>query len=142
MASMYCKVDYVNETIFVNKPFMKAAGIVGSKEYEELLAVRHDNPTFTVELRTITKNGGKQTHHGLDYAKMEEHIRRTHPDDEQHMALFEDVKYRASFSKGSYAIVKKWFLERYGKELEIPSVDEEVEDASVADNIVPMNGMN
>lgn len=140
MASMYCVADYVHETIFVNKPFLKAASVPGSKEYEELLILRRDNPTYPVQLRTITRNTGKQTHRGLTYDKMEAHIKRNHPNESERLAALEEVKYRADFNKrGAYAIVKKWFLEQYGSELSIEELKEAEEPAS---NVVPMTSRN
>lgn len=140
MASMYCVADYVQETIFVNKPFLKAASVPGSKEYEELLTLRRDNPTYPVQLRTITRNSGKQTHRGLTYDKMEAHIKRNHPGEQERLKALEEVKYRADFNKrGAYALVKKWFLENYGSEL---SLDELNEANETPDNVVPMAGRN
>lgn len=143
MAAMYCVADYVQKIIFINKPFATAAKVIGSKEYEELLTLRRDYPDYKVELRTITKNPHKQSHHGLTYEKMAEHITRSYKADKaQRLEELEDMKYRAGFQKGSYAIVKKWFLEKYGKDLEIKHADLAEEPADTTDNVIPMTAQN
>lgn len=67
-------INYIENTIEVTKKFVKAAGVLNSPEYNELLAIRHDNPGFQIVIREIKKKVGKKTYKNLTIAKMCEYI--------------------------------------------------------------------
>ena len=54
-------INYIENTIEVTKKFVKAAGVLNSTEYNELLAIRRDYPTFPIVVREIKKKAGKKT---------------------------------------------------------------------------------
>jgi hypothetical protein len=63
------EINYIENTIVVTKSFLKKAGTIGSKEYNELAKVRRDFPDFRIQQREITKKQGKKTYgnHGFKF---------------------------------------------------------------------------
>lgn len=105
------EIHHEDMTIVLTKKFSQAAGQRGSDEYEELLGIKADFPTYTVCLREIKKAAGKQTYRNLTYEAMETIIKENAP---QYLADFEDVKGKApAQGNGAYTFVKKWFLDNF-----------------------------
>ena len=67
-------INYIENTIEVTKKFVKAAGVLNSTEYNELLAIRRDYPTFPIVVREIKKKAGKKTYKNLTFEKMRKYI--------------------------------------------------------------------
>ena len=57
-----CRINPITRTITISKPFAKAAGKVGTAEYDELMRAMKDHPDYAVELRSIKKKEGKKTY--------------------------------------------------------------------------------
>ncbi len=113
------EVKFADQKIIVTKKFAKAAGVVGSAEYTELAKVRHDFPDFAVELREIKKKEGKRAYGKLTYKAMIDFILEKEGIDAYIViAEMENIKKlcRVLKSKGEYATVKSWFLDRYKDE--------------------------
>lgn len=68
------EINYIENTIVVTKSFLKKAGTIGSKEYNELAKVRRDFPDFRIQQREITKKQGKKIYGKLTYKIMGEFI--------------------------------------------------------------------
>ena len=108
------EINYIENTIIVTKSFLKKAGTIGSKEYNELAQVRRDYPDFTVKQREITKKQGKKTYGKLTYKVMAEFIEAQEEEKAPAiLAEFERVQQLSKIQAGSYAFVKTWFLNRY-----------------------------
>ena len=69
-----CNINYITNTIELTKKFAKAAGVLNSPEYNELLAIRRDYPTLPIVIREIKRKAGKKTYKNLTIAKMREYI--------------------------------------------------------------------
>ena len=112
-----CRINPITRTITISKPFAKAAGKVGTAEYDELMRAMKDHPDYAVELRSIKKKEGKKTYHNLTYNNnMREYIKGIEADEERQgniLATLEETIAKSKFRAGSYAFVKNWFLTTY-----------------------------
>ena len=119
-------IDYSQKQIVVSKSFLKEAGIIGSTAYSKLARVRKDFPDYQIEQRTIAKKKGKQSYGELTYKTMAEHIEAKEEENAPIvLAQFERIKKLSKCHSGSYAFVKKWFLERYKEDFEQETNSEE-----------------
>ena len=112
-------IDPVKMTVTVDKDFLKKAGQFGTPEFFEALDMRKDGLTI-VEYK-IKKNPDKQTYADLTYDKMKSTIEGYWTDDKvrkEKLEEFEYIKKWAKTQNGSYAKVKNWFKENYGKHYE------------------------
>ena len=108
------EINYVENTIIVTQKFLKEAGIIGSPAYNDLARVRNDLPDFKIVPREIAKKPGKKTYGKLTYKVMAEFIEAQEGENTPAVkAEFERVQELSKIQNGSYAFVKKWFLERY-----------------------------
>ena len=110
-----CKVDFENKQIVATKSFLKAAGIIGSPEYNELVSVRRDFGDYPVVQREITKKQGKKAYGNLTYKVMHEFIEAQEDEAVAPFVLteFQRIQDLSKAYNASYAFVRKWFLNRY-----------------------------
>ena len=111
------EINHITETIIITKKFFKAAGILNSPEYKQLMDIRRDNPTYKVELREIKKKADKKTYRNLTYENMKTFIAAKESNEEERtkrLAELETVKELSKVQAGPYAYVKTWFLGLYG----------------------------
>ena len=111
-------IDQLNSTIILTKRFYKAASVLNSPEYKELMQARRDNPDFTIVLREIKKKEGKKSYRNLTYGNMRTFIENYETDDgvrADRIKEFEKVKDLSKVQSGPYAYVKTWFLKMYGE---------------------------
>ena len=111
------KINEKKNTIEITKTFAQKASRVGSPEYYELLKVRQENPSCTVEVKQ-TKS--KDSFKGLTYEYMKKYI-LAHDDEEGSiMAIFHEM--RGTIVEGddelqaeslTYGEIKMWFLDTY-----------------------------
>lgn len=108
------EIDFINSKIILTKKFYKAAGTLNSNEYHILVQLRHDNPTFAVELREIKKKEGKHSYRNLTYKNMRNYIVASEGEQSKSLKQFDDVLKLSKIQAGPYAYVKTWFLKQYG----------------------------
>lgn len=106
-------IDHVNEEIIVIKSFAKAAGIVGSPDYKEMLALQHEMPEYKIVVRAISRNTKKQTYGKLTLERMEAHIIAKEGKDSETLTAYKRELELAKIHRSPYNHMKKWFLERY-----------------------------
>ena len=120
-------INATQKVIIITKKFEKAANCIGSKEYNELVRLMNDFPTFEIRVKEIEKNNKKKTYNGLTIGEMKRFVETQ---SEEEAILFERVVAIAKHKKGAYAITKKWFLnkykEAYEKEIEALKIEEEL----------------
>ena len=105
------KFHYAENTIVVNKSFLKKASTIGSAEYNELARVRRDYPDFMIIEREIDKKPGKKAYGKLNYKKMEEFIETQEEENAPAvLAEFEHVK-QFSKSKNNPYYGNRWSIE-------------------------------
>ena len=120
-----CRINPITRTITISKPFAKAAGKVGTAEYDELMRAMKDHPDYAVELRSIKKKEGKKSYRNLTYDNMREYISNIIDDEKScaaAIAAFEKIKAISKVQAGAYAYVKNWFLNTYPDYKEIEMV--------------------
>ena len=110
-------IDFITATIIITKKFYKAASILNSPEYKEMMQLRRENPTFTIVLREIKKKEGKKSYRNLTYKNMQTFIENYETDNDMRadrLKEYEAVKALSKVQSGPYAYVKNWFLKQYG----------------------------
>lgn len=107
------KVDFISGKIFVKRSFVKAASIINSNEYREVIQLRRDFPNFTFETWEIKKKEGKKTYRNLTYANMSAYISALEGENSPSLGELERMKKLAKVQPGQYGYVKKWFLAKY-----------------------------
>ena len=109
--------NYEKNIIEMTKTESKAAGKVGTAEYEMLKELRSENPTFRIVIKASKSRDNMK---GLDTAYMERYI-KAH-DDEDHSTLKEFYSLRGLDENGEkidfapvapYGTLKQWFLTYY-----------------------------
>lgn len=122
-------INAATKEIIITKKFEKAANVINSNEYKDLVTLMKDFPDFKIKVREIKKNTNKKTYNGLTIDEMKRFISTR---SQEESALFEKVVEIAKHRKGTYAITKKWFLnkykEAYDKELEALKLEMEIND--------------
>ena len=108
------KIDYLKSTIIVSKKFLKAASVCDSKEYNTMIQLRKDFPTFTFEEKQITQKKGKQSYKNLTFEKMREHIIVCQ--DGNRLKQFDYLMEFYKTHRNRYAKIKSWYLEQYKDE--------------------------
>lgn len=120
-------INAAKKEIIITKKFEKEANVIGSVAYRELVILMNDFPNFDIRVKEIKKSTSKKTYNGLTIEEMKRFIGTQ---SEEEVILFERVVAIAKHKKGSYAITKKWFLnkykEAYEKELEALKIEEEL----------------
>ena len=106
-------IDHVNEEITIIKSFAKAAGIVGSPDYKEMLALQREMPEYKIIVRTINRNVKKQSYGKLNLERMEAHIIAKFGKDCEELKEYKRECELAKIHRSPYNHMKKWFLERY-----------------------------
>ena len=111
-------IDRQKKTITVSKEFMILAGQFDTQEFEILNELQQNHPGYEIVIRTITRNPDKRNYGELTYDNMHKFIEGYEEPANLDAALaeFEAVQKVAKTMRGTYALVKKWFLEQYGKE--------------------------
>ena len=102
------QLKHEEKTIALTRKFAKESSVFGSKQYELLMKLKTDFPTYDITMRNIEINNKKQKYHGLTYEKMFDHIRKAHSEEALNDFLFQmDLNHNEA---GAYGRVKSWFL--------------------------------
>lgn len=108
-------IKVVAKEIEITRRFEKAANVIGSNEYNTLITLMNDFPNFRVTVKEIKKSNNKQSYKGLTISEMERFVTRKSEDD---LAKFKKALEIAKERQGTYALIKKWFLDNYKDEYE------------------------
>ena len=109
------KVDVVAGTITLTKRFAKAAGVLGTREFNTFKQLRADYPDYAVQVREIAKKENKTSYANLTYGFMKTYIRTIEGETSENLVNLENVIELSKGQAGCYAYVKTWFLGRYPK---------------------------
>lgn len=131
------EINQVDGKIIITKKFASAASVWNSAAYKIMKKLRADNPSFTVELRSIKKKVGKKVYGKLTYETMKEYIVTVEGGDSIVLAEFEQVKKLSMIQAGPYAYVKKWFLSRYKDAF--TGNDATITIEAIQSNVLPMS---
>jgi len=111
--------NYEKNVIEMTAKEAKAAGKVGTKEFDDLKTLRSMNPTFAIVIVKPSRSKKKDNMKGLTYEYMEKYI-KAHDKADENMKTFNTL--RGCNDKGereemalvaNYFAVKDWFLETY-----------------------------
>ena len=106
-------INFETEEIIITKKFGKAASQIGTAENKLLQQLRKEFEGFKIVYKTIDKKENKKSYKGLSIEEMERFVAGR---SEEELTLFKKVKEVASSKQGKYAIIKKWFLDKYKEE--------------------------
>lgn len=104
------EINYAAKEIIITKQFSKAAGVIDSDEYKVMLVLRKDFTDFNFVIKKIEKKEDKVSYKGLSIDEMQRFVNTKSKEDQE---MFSKVRKLAEGKKGKYAVVKKWFLDRY-----------------------------
>ncbi len=108
-------INYRKNVIEITSAFAKKASRYGSKEYEDMVNVRSNFPTFTISVVNTTSKR-KETFKGLSYECMKKYITNESGADSEQMKNFNTLcgnSDEQSADSASYGQIKKWFLSEY-----------------------------
>lgn len=108
-------INYRKNTIEITAAFAKKASRYVSKEYEDMVNIRSNFPTFTISVVNTTSKR-KGTFKGLSYECMKKYIINESGADSEQMKNFDTLcgnSNEQSADKASYGQIKKWFLSEY-----------------------------
>ena len=108
-------INFETKEIIITKAFQKAAGIVNTDEYRDLVILRKDFGDFAIKVKTIEKKENKVSYNGLSVYKMKAAISYI-TNNEEAVKLFEKYVEVYKGQKGKYATLKKLFLDKYKEE--------------------------
>lgn len=103
-------LDHVNKIIYITKRFENAARIIGSDAYNQLVRLIKDFPNYSVSVIAPKKKQGKVSYKGLTIDEMKRFVATVGNDE---ALLFNKVIDIAQNKTSPYAVIKKWFLNKY-----------------------------
>lgn len=109
------EVKLTDKQIVLTKDFSRKVADVNSAEYETFVRLRAAYPTFSIVKYTISHNADREKYGKLTYENMARLIVEWV---ENSAAALEELEQKIREAKcyaGSYGIVKKWFLGKYGE---------------------------
>ena len=129
-------INRQKKTITVTKEFMILAGQFDTQEFEILNELQQNHPGYDIQIRTITRNPNKRDYGDLTYDNMRNYIKGTESPEtlDDALAEFEAVQKIAKTMRGTYALVKKWFLDKYGEDFKKFQDAQKAKKAAIADS--------
>lgn len=138
-------INHVSKEIIITKSFAKAANVIGSIEYKEMLTLLQDFNGYSVSYKTIKTKENKVAYKGLSLRMMnlffESRIRIAESKEDNTVEIaavtkdldnFVKVNLIAEGQQGKYAIIKKWFLDNFKDEYSTWSMTHEFDTKAVA----------
>ncbi len=105
-------IDHANTTITCTRKFYENASQLGTPECDECQKLRAAFPTYSFTVRSIKTNENKRTaNKNLTYANMVRYIASL-PNAAENLLEFAKIR-NLSDQKGSYAVVRHWFISRF-----------------------------
>ena len=102
------QLNHEEKTIALTRKFAKESSVPGSSQYELLMKLKTDFPTYDITNRTLEMKKKKQKYSGLSYEAMVDHILKAHGEEALNDLIFQmDLNHNEG---GAYGRVKKWFL--------------------------------
>ena len=106
------RIDYAHNTIVMDYKFYKAAQTMNSEEYDIVKNILADFPGMSVKVASHREQ--KTTHHNfrLTYDNMVQYM-TTFENSADLLAEFARVKAHAVAAPQPYAVVRRWFVEKF-----------------------------
>jgi hypothetical protein len=106
-------IDYEKKAITITKKFQKEASDITSPAYHTMRQLMSDFPNFEVKCKEIKKKNGKKTYKGLKVSEMNRFLVDHFGEDSDEVKNLAKIETLAKCRNGSYATIKKWFLDNY-----------------------------
>ena len=112
-------MNHIEKTITMTKKFYKAASILNTPEYVELMTILKEHPDYKMIIREIAKATDKKSYRNLNYeniAKFLSGFAKDEDEREKYLTELEVIKQMSKIQPSPYSYVKAWFFENYGEE--------------------------
>ena len=106
-------IDHINQKVFLKASFIRAAGRMGSREYNELLALRRELPDYEFKPEETNRKKTTSKNKNLTYGNMRSYIEAAYADAGTAPELLKTLDKVISLSKihtNPYKYVRDWFM--------------------------------
>ena len=108
------EISFENCTVTLSANFLRKASTLGTKEYQEMLQLRHDLPGFQFQKAEVEKKTASK-YKNLTYKHMREYIAASIAEEAEAKAMLGQMKKVEALSKvqaNPYKYVHDWFLKQ------------------------------
>ena len=109
------EICFENCTVTLSASFLRKASTLGTKEYNEMLQLRHDLPGFQFQKAEAEKKTASK-YKNLTYKHMREYIAANSADAAEAKAMLDQMKKVEALSKvqaNPYKYVHDWFIKQF-----------------------------
>ena len=109
------EISFENCTVTLSASFLRKASTLGTKEYQEMLQLRHDLPGFQFQKAEVEKKTASK-YKNLTYKHMREYIAASIADEAEAKAMLGQMKKVEALSKvqtNPYKYVHDWFIKQF-----------------------------
>ena len=109
------EISFENCTVILSASFLRKASTLGTKEYYEMLQLRHDLPGFQFQKAEVEKKTASK-YKNLTYKNMREYIAANFADEAEAKTMLDQMKKVEALSKiqtNPYKYVHDWFIKQF-----------------------------
>ena len=109
------EISFENCTVTLSANFLRKASTLGTKEYQEMLQLRHDLPGFQFQKAEVEKKTASK-YKNLTYKHMREYIAASIAEEAEAKAMLGQMKKVEALSKvqtNPYKYVHDWFIKQF-----------------------------
>ena len=109
------EISFENCTVTLSASFLRKASTLGTKEYQEMLQLRHDLPGFQFQKAEVEKKTASK-YKNLTYKHMREYIAASIAEEAEAKAMLGQMKKVEALSKvqaNPYKYVHDWFIKQF-----------------------------
>ena len=109
-------IDHINQKVFLKASFIRAAGRMGSNEYNELRDLRRDLPGYEFKPEETNRKKTTNKDKNLTYANMRSHIEVACTDAGKAAELLKTLDKVINLGKihaNPYKYVRDWFVNQF-----------------------------
>jgi transcriptional regulator with AAA-type ATPase domain len=130
--SNYFTIDFLSKKIIGSSASFKKAGMGTGAWYDELVAKMNAHPDFKLVEVEHKKNPSKTVYDGLDFDFMENYIALQNNAEELLKKMKQVKKCAKKVTNSVYPIVKKWFLDEFGKDFDMEEARKAIKESKEA----------
>ena len=104
-------VDFLQKTIVCSGQYLKRARKVNSPEYALMLQITRDLPSFALVMKPVITPARRSVQ--PSYSIISAYIRAMETDPADALEEFMEVRRMSKVTAAGYAMVRRWFLEKY-----------------------------
>ena len=109
------EISFENCTVTLSASFLRKASTLGTKEYQEMLQLRHDLPGFQFQKAEVEKKTASK-YKNLTYKHMREYIAASIAEEAEAKAMLGQMKKVEALSKvqtNPYKYVHDWCIKQF-----------------------------